>query len=65
MHQNNESNPGRIRILVGDERKFLWNPLSNVIVVCRIKGPISEKRLRNAINKAKEIHPLLYIKSSV
>ncbi|HOI41004.1 MAG TPA: condensation domain-containing protein [Methanobacterium sp.] len=59
MHQNNEPNPGRIRILVGDERKFLWNPLSNVIVVCRIKGPISEKRLRNAINKAKEIHPLL------
>ncbi len=59
MRQNNESNSGRIRILMGDERKFLWNPLSNVIVVCRIKGPISEKRLRNAINKAKEIHTLL------
>lgn len=59
MQQNNESNSGRVRIMVGDERKFLWNPLSNVILVARIKGPLSEKRLRNAINKAKEIHPLL------
>lgn len=59
MARNKESNLGRVRKLVGDERKFLWNPLSNIILVARIKGNVSEKKLRNAINKTKEIHPLL------
>lgn len=58
MNQN-KFNTGRIRRLVGDERKFLWNPLSNVTIVTRIKGYVSSDKLRKAINKMKERHPLL------
>lgn len=54
-----ESDLGRVRELVGDERKFLWNPLSNVILVARIRGHVSEKKLEYAISKAKKMHPLL------
>ena len=47
------------RKIVGDEHKYLWNPLSNVIVVARIIGPVDETGLKNAIRKAKEMHPLV------
>jgi NRPS condensation-like uncharacterized protein len=59
MDQNGKSDLGRVRELVGDERKFLWNPLSNVILVARIRGHVSGKKLQRAINKAKKMHPLL------
>ncbi len=48
-----------IRKIVGDEHKYLWNPLSNVIVVARIIGPVDEDGLKNAIRKAKKMHPLV------
>lgn len=53
------TNHGYVRKLSGEERKYLWNPLSNVTVVTRIEGPMSEDRLRQAIDKAKERHALL------
>ena len=59
MTQDGKPDLGRVRELVGDERKFLWNPLSNVILVARIKGHVSEKKLQKAINKTKKMHQLL------
>lgn len=50
---------GRLRKLVNEERKYLWNPLSNVATTVRIRGSVPEERLRNAINKATILHPLL------
>lgn len=41
------------------ERVFLWHPNCNVSMVVRIKGNISEERLRSALDVIKQIHPLI------
>jgi hypothetical protein len=38
MEQSEVIEHGRIRKLVNEERKYLWNPLSNVAITVRIKG---------------------------
>lgn len=55
----NQINEGRIRELVGDEHKFLWNPLSNVTMTVRIIGSIQTDDLKRSITKATRKHPLL------
>lgn len=57
--QSEVTEHGRIRKLVNEERKYLWNPLSNVTITVRIKGLVAEESLREAIHKTVVIHPLL------
>lgn len=59
MEQFEVTEHGRIKKLVNEERKYLWNPLSNVAVAVRIKGLVSVEKFRNAINRAAILHPLL------
>ena len=59
MEQFEVTERGRIKKLVNEERKYLWNPLSNVAVTVKIKGLVSEDKLKNAISKATVLHPLL------
>ena len=41
------------------ERVFLWHPNCNVSMVTRIKGNVSQERLRSALNMVRQIHPLV------
>ena len=40
------------------ERVFLWHPNCNVSMVARIKGNVSQERLRSALEMVNQIHPL-------
>jgi NRPS condensation-like uncharacterized protein len=48
-----------IRKVANLERLFMWSPECTVSMIARIKGDISEKRLRSAIFKVVQMHPLL------
>ena len=41
------------------ERVFLWHPNCNVSMVTRIKGNVSQERLRSALNMVRQMHPLV------
>ena len=47
-----------IRKLSNLERMYLWSPYSDVSMVARIKGNISEERLRSALDVILKMHPL-------
>ncbi|MEN6291348.1 MAG: condensation domain-containing protein [Methanobacterium sp.] len=47
-----------IRKLSNLERMYLWSPYSDVSMVTRIKGNISEERLRSALDVILQMHPL-------
>lgn len=57
--QQKDNRPDRIRKLLNVERFFLWHPLTMVALIARIQGDVSEQRLRAAIEKARQMHPLL------
>ncbi|MGB9978712.1 condensation domain-containing protein [Methanobacterium sp.] len=47
-----------IRKLSNIERMYLWSPYSDVSMVTRIKGNISEEKLRSALDIVLQMHPL-------
>jgi len=49
---------GYIRKLSNLERMYLWSPYSDVSMVARIKGNISEEKLCSALDVVLQIHPL-------
>lgn len=48
-----------IRKVSNLERIYLWSPYSNVSMIARIKGNVSEEKLEIALDKLREMHPLL------
>jgi NRPS condensation-like uncharacterized protein len=48
----------RIREVTNLERVYFWTPYSNVSMITRINGNVSQEKLRFAINTARKIHPL-------
>ena len=53
---------GKIRELLGNERKFMWSPVANVTVVTRVRGKITLDELGDAVNALKPRHVLLSCK---
>jgi len=53
---------GIIRKLSNLERAFLWNPYSNAVIAARIKGNISEEKIKRSLMKVRQIHPFLGVK---
>lgn len=51
--------PGCVRRLSNGERVFLRSAVSNVAVVARIAGDVSEERLMRALNAVRRIHLLV------
>lgn len=49
---------GYIRKLSNLERMYLWSPYSDVSMATRIKGNISEEKLRGALDIVLQMHPL-------
>ena len=49
---------GYIRKLSNLERMYLWSPYSDVSMVTRIKGNVSEEKLRSALDMVLQMHPL-------
>ena len=49
---------GYIRKLSNLERMYLWSPYSDVSIVTRIKGNISEEKLHRALDIVLQMHPL-------
>lgn len=47
-----------IRKLSNLERMYLWSPYSDVSMVVRISGNVSEEKLRSALNIVLQMHPL-------
>jgi hypothetical protein len=47
-----------IRKLSNLERMYLWSPYSDVSMVARIKGNVSEEKLLSALNIVLQMHPL-------
>lgn len=50
---------GCIRKVSNLERAFIWKPNSNVSMIIRIKGDVSEVKLRAALERVRQIHPLV------
>jgi len=50
---------GCIRKVSNIERAFLWKPNSNVSMVTRIIGHVSEEKLKIVLDKVRQIHPLV------
>ena len=44
------------------ERRFFRSPTNTISIVVRVKGYISEEDLKNAINKARQQHPLVGVR---
>lgn len=59
------TSPGCFRQLLGNEVRFLGNPLTNAMLNTRITGHISENQLRSALNKVQLIHPLIRSRVSI
>ena len=60
VHQNNDIDTSKcIRKVANLERLFLWSPECTVSMITRIKGDMSEERLRRAIFEVTQIHPLV------
>jgi NRPS condensation-like uncharacterized protein len=48
--------------VTGQERRFLFSPTSNISLVLRLRGSISEEALRNAVEKMLETFPLFGVR---
>jgi Condensation domain. len=48
-----------IRKLSNLERMYLWSPYSDVSMVARISGNVSEEKLRSVLNTVLQMHPLV------
>lgn len=62
VNENNDSVKGMagcIRKVSNLERAFIWKPNSNVSMIASIKGNVSEEKLRAAIDKVRQMHPLV------
>jgi len=55
----NATIPGLIRRLSNGERKFLWSPVPSVSLAARITGNVDGKKLRQALETVRCMHPLL------
>lgn len=53
------NNSNYIRKLSNLERMYLWSPYSDVSMVTRIRGHVSEEGLINALNIILQMHPLV------
>ena len=50
---------GCIRKVSNLERFFLWSPENNVSMITRIVGNVSEEKLMDALEKVRQVHPLV------
>lgn len=50
---------GCIRKVSNLERFFLWSPENNVSMITRIVGNVSEEKLMDALDKVRQVHPLV------
>lgn len=50
---------GCIRKVSNLERAFIWKPNSNVSMIIRMKGDVSEEKLRAALERVRQMHPLV------